>query len=182
MAGVEEEGDVGAGELRRVLDHGFAPVRGDDSQVYFGGGGVGYPIAVGVLHGAGVEGGDLVVVRIGGYERLSGEGARHFDHVSEVDAVFLQPSAIRREILPHGAHGQRVAAEQFQVVGDIAGAAAEFPPQIRHGEAYIEDVRLFGKDVVLEPVVEHHDGVVGEGTGDQGGHGRVAVTLRNASD
>ena len=65
---------------------------------------------------------------------------------------------------------QRLAAQQLQVVGDVAGAAAEFAAHVRHQEGHVQDVDLFRQDVVLEVVVEHHDGVVGHGAADQSVH------------
>jgi hypothetical protein len=45
-------------------------------------------------------------------------------------------------IIAHRRHDQRLAAKQFQVVRDIAGAAAELAPQVRHQERHIQDVQL----------------------------------------
>src|SRR5690606_41534992 len=49
----------------------------------------------------------------------------------------------------------------------------------RDQEGDVQDVHLVRQDVVLELVREHHDGVVGEGTTDQGGH-RLGTRARAA--
>ena len=79
---------------------------------------------------------------------------------------------IGRVIVADGRHDQRLAAEHLQVVGDVAGTAAEFAPHVGHQEGDVEDVDLVGQDVVAEAVVEHHDGVVGDRAADQCAHGR----------
>jgi hypothetical protein len=118
-----------------------------------------------------MEGGDLVVVVVGGDEGLRGEQLFDHLHVRQVDAQGLEMLAVRAEVLAHRAHRQGPAAQQVQVVGDVAGAAAELAAHPRDQERHIQDVHLVGQDVVLELVREHHDGVVGEGTTDQCGHG-----------
>ena len=102
-------GNAGFGELRRVLEHRVAAVRCDDSEVDVGG--LVYFVLMGMLHRAGMEGGDLVVVGVRGHECLGGEGARNFDNVSEVDAVFFEPRAVGRKIFAHGSHRNRVASQ-----------------------------------------------------------------------
>src|SRR3546814_17969977 len=93
------------------------------------------------------------------------------DWSSDVCSSDLQPLevfAIRREILADGGLRDRVAAEQLEVVGDVARAAAELAPHPRHQERDVEDVPLVREDVVLELVGEPHAGVVGQGATDQG--------------
>jgi len=117
-----------------------------------------------------VEGGDLVVVVVGGDERLRGEQlVDHLDAV-EADALLAEPFAVRAEVRAHRGHRDGVAAEQLEVVGDVAGAATELAAHPRHQEGHVEDVHLVRQDVVLELVGEHHDGVVSQGTTDQGSH------------
>ncbi len=82
-------------------------------------------------------------------------------------AEVLQALRVGREVVAHRRHDQRMAAQQLQVVGDVARAAAVFAAHLRHQEGDVEDVDLFGQDVVLELVLEHHDGVVGHRTADQ---------------
>ena len=80
----------------------------------------------------------------------------------------LEVVAVGPEILADRRHRDRVAAQQLQVVGDVAGAAAELAAHARHQERHVQDVHLVRQDVVLELVLEHHDGVVGQGAADQG--------------
>ena len=118
----------------------------------------------------GMEGGDLVVVEVGGDERLRGELAR--------DALELraaQPERCNRARYgsmssPTVAMTHRILAQQLQVVGDVAGGAAVLAPHLRREEAYVEDVQLVGEQVVAEAVREHHDGVVGDRAGDEDFH------------
>ena len=50
--------------------------------------------------------------------------------------------AVRPEILADGRHRQRIGAEQLEVVGDVAGAAAELAAHARHQERHVQDVDL----------------------------------------
>ena len=61
-------------------------------------------------------------------------------------------------------HDERIAAEQLQVVGDVAGAAAENALDVGNQETDVQDVDLVRQDAVLEAVFEDHDVVVGDGT------------------
>ncbi len=124
-------------------------------------------VQVRMRHCARVEGGDLVVVEVGGDERLRGVAAADMPHVAAVDAERVEPRHVRLRIVAHGGHRQRRAAQQLQVVGDVAGAAAELAPQFGHQEGHVQDVHLVGQDVVLEAPVEHHDRVVGDRAADQ---------------
>ena len=83
--------------------------------------------------------------------------------------------AVGAEVLADGGHRDRIAAEQLEVVGDVAGAAAELAAHARHQERHVQDVHLVRQDVVLELVREHHDGVVGQGTADQCRHGQKSL-------
>ena len=79
----------------------------------------------------------------------------------------LHPLAVRAEVLAARSPSDRLAAQQLEVVGDVAGAAAELAAHARHQERHVQDVHLVRQDVVLELVREHHDGVVGERSADQ---------------
>ena len=54
-----------------MLDHAIAAIGGDDPEGDLAG--IVDVVLVAVLHGARVEGGDLVVIQIGGDEGLGGE-------------------------------------------------------------------------------------------------------------
>jgi hypothetical protein len=114
-----------------------------------------------------MESGDLVVVKIGGNESLRGEAARDFPDMTGIQPELLESVHVGRTVVADGGHDQRFTAQQFQVVGNVAGAAAEFSPHVRHQKGDIEDVDLLGQDVILEAVAEYHDGVVGHRTADK---------------
>ena len=163
------------GEFRRVLQHRFAAVGADDAEFHVRH--VAHVVLIRAHHRAGMERGDLVVVEIGGDERLRGvQVVDHLD-VRQVDAATFEVLAVRREILSDRAHRQRFAAEQFQVVADVARTAAEFLAHARHEERHVQHVHLVGQDVVLELILEHHDGVVGERTADQSRHRRFPALI-----
>ena len=62
----------------------------------------------------------------------------------------------------------RLAAERRQVVGDVAGAAAELAAQRRHQERDVQQVHLVGQDLVGEAPAEIRDAVEGERSTDEG--------------
>ena len=120
-----------------------------------------------MVHRPGVEGGDLVVVEIGGDERLGGELAGDLLEQLGADAKLGEALEVRLNVLAHARHHQRLLAQQLQVVGDVARGAAVFAPHLRRQEADVEDVQLVGQQVVPEAVREHHDGVVRDRAGDE---------------
>ncbi len=74
-----------------------------------------------------MKGRDLVVVEVGGDEGLGGERLLDLLDKAATDLVGIHPLGIRLEILTHGGHRQPESRFQhIQVVGNIAGAAAEF--------------------------------------------------------
>ena len=102
-------------------------------------------------------------------EIIEKRGLKQVTDTGAISAVLDEMLAVGAEVLAHGGHRDRVAAQQLEVVGDVAGAAAEFAAHARHQEGHVQDVDLVRQDVVLELVLEHHDGVVGQGAADQGG-------------
>ena len=68
--------------------------------------------------------------------------------------MFLEPGTVRAEIAADGGHRNGIAAEQLEVVGNVAGAAAELATHARHQEGHVQDVHLVRQDVVLELVRE----------------------------
>src|SRR5262249_52847152 len=66
-----------------------------------------------------------------------------------------------------GRHRQAGVAEQAQAVSDVAGTPAELAPHLRHEKRHVQHVNLVRQDVVLEPVAEHEDRVVGHRSADQ---------------
>ena len=168
LAWIEHEWNTRFAELPRVLDHALVTVGADDADADPGH--IAHMVVMAAHHRARVEGGDLVVVQIGGDEGLRREQFRDFPDVVQRDVELFEIRAIGAEVLPDGRHRNRMAAQQFQVVGDVARAAAELTAHARHQEGHVQDVHLVRQDVVLELVLEHHDGVVGERTADQCRH------------
>ncbi len=168
LSRVEHEPDLGGGKLRRVLHHSIAAVRRDDTDRH--GAGVLHAIQVRAAHRPGMKRPDLVVVEVGRHETLRGVLA--VDHLDVIggNARLAHPLGIRRKIPSDRSHRIARVAQQPQVVGDVAGAPAEFPPQLRHQERDVQHVDLVGQDVLLEASLEHHDGVVGDRAADQGFH------------
>ena len=117
-----------------------------------------------------MEGRDLVVVHVGGDEGLRRVMAFQRHDMRPVDAIEIQPFGIGGEVHAHGTHRHRLSTEQLQVVGDISGTATELAPHLGHMEGNIKDMHLVRQDMVLEPVLEDHDGVIGKGTADQCSH------------
>ena len=152
-----------------MAHHGIAPVGRNDGDLQVGS--AGHLHLAGLLHGTRVERGDLVVVRV-----------RDDDGLGRV--VILDPGDQRRvhppgadsfqvvaPVVANGGHDHGVAAQFAQVVGNVARAAAELPAQFGHEEGHVQDVQLFGQDLLAETSGKGRDGVKGEGAADQGGHG-----------
>jgi DNA-binding protein YbaB len=181
LARIEDEGNALLGEFARVLQHAFAAVRRDDAEGdAFD---VLHVVFVRIEHRARMEGGDLVVVHVRGDEALRREQVVVDEHVVEADAAALQMLAIRAEILADRAERDRIVAEQLQVVGDVARAAAELAAHARHEERHVEDVHLVREDVVPELVREDHDRVVGKPqiSADIGNFRRVSRSAASAA-
>src|SRR5713101_7474191 len=168
LARVEHERNAQLCELARVLQHALAPVGRNDREVrvelrrYF--------VQMRIIHRSGMEGRDLVVVQVGGDERLGGERIGHLSHAILLDAELLEPLEVQQGVVADGGHRQWIGAEKLQVVGYIAGATAELPPQLGNEEGHIQDVDLFGQDVLPETAAEYHDVVVRDRAADQDAH------------
>ena len=165
---IEQEGDAGIKAFARMLEHAFAAVGRDDRQAHVLG--VQHAVGVRMVHRARMECRDLVVVQVGGDEGLGGKAAGDGLDVGGGKAVAVQPLGVVGEVLADRCHDQRIAAEQLQVVGNVAGGAAEFAAHFRYQESDVENVDFFGQDMVLEPVLEQHDVVIGQRTADQDMH------------
>ena len=143
-----------------MLQHRLATVWRHDPKRRFGN--IGHIVLVAAHHRAGMERCDLVVIKIGGDEGLCCIQIIDLLDVIHVHAASTEMLAVRSEILAYRCHRQRIGTEQFEVVGDIAGAAAKFATHPRHQERDVQDMHLVRQDVVLELVRKHHDGVVSE--------------------
>ena len=152
--------NAGGLELGRMIEHGLLAVRRNDAKsdrVV-----PGYLVAMVLVHCAGVEGGDLVVVQIGGDIGLGGELILHAQHEALADSELVEPVGVAVEVGTDGGHRQRVGTEPLQAISDVAGAAAEVAAHLRHQEGYVEHMGLVRQDVILEPVRKDHDGVVSQ--------------------
>ena len=167
--GSKMNGTPRAGEFVDVLQHRLAAIRRDDAE-----GDAGHVAHVVLVRTAIIAPGWKAVIWLLSRSVVMKHcGVNWFSnhaHAVEADPAFLEVLAIGREILADRGHRDRIAAEQLEVVGDVAGAAAELATHSRHQERHVQDVHLVGQDVVLELVLEHHDGVVGERTADQCRH------------
>src|SRR6266852_1665191 len=124
-----------------------------------------------VIHRPGMKGSDLLVVEVGGNKGLCGESTGYLAHEIQLDAEPFEPLEIQQGIVSHRSHDQRVGTQELQVVGYVAGAAAELAPQLGNEERHVQYVDLFGQDVLPETAVEHHDVVVRDRAADQSAHG-----------
>ena len=127
LAGIEDERHAGVGELARMVEHGAASVGRDDRDADVGArrhGGLVRP-----LHRAGMERRDLVVVEVGDDEGLRREGLGDLADVLGGRSPRAQPRQVVAAVGADGGDDDRLAAERGEVVGDVAGAAAELAPQ-----------------------------------------------------
>ena len=116
---------------------------------------------MGFIHGAGVERGYLVVVHVSRYIRLCRVLMPQFGNVAATDAMLVHPPGVGFEVLTGGTHGQRVTAQHFQAKRNISGTTPEFAAHVRYQETHIQYMDLVRKNMVLESIFKHHDGVVG---------------------
>ncbi len=86
------------------------------------------------------------------------------------DAPGAQALDVAEAVAADRGHHHRLAAEGGEVVGDVAGAAAEFAAQPGHQERDVQDVQLLRQDLVGEPAGKGGDAVERERSADQGGH------------
>jgi len=89
-------------------------------------------------------------------------GSRH--------APAIEPFGVRRKVVADGGHDESGAAEHGQVIGDISGTAAEVAAQRGRQERDVQHVDALSEDMVAEPALEHHHGVVGHRAADQSRH------------
>ena len=139
-----------------------------ENESQFGAGIAGQPAPMRMVHGAGVKGGDLVVVQVRDEVGLRRELIGKFADQGHIQAQLLHPQTIRGKVAAGAGKHQRFVAQQREVVGDVAGASAELAPEIGNVEGYVEDMYLVGQDVFAESPAEQHDVVIGERAADDG--------------
>jgi hypothetical protein len=93
-----------------------------------------------------MEGGDLVVVHVRGNEGLGGVTAGDQANMAAVDAEMVESLHVETAVVADRGHDGGLAAEQLQVVGDVARATPVFPPHV--GDEENGDVNLLRQDVV----------------------------------
>lgn len=121
-----------------MLDHGVAPVGRDDADdCTFA---AVDDVDMCFRHGTGVEGRDLVVVLVGHDHGLRGVAVVQLLHKARINVQRLQACQIGCAVLAHGRHGQRLAAQQLEAVGDIASTTTKIAAQRRHKKGHIQNV------------------------------------------
>ncbi len=151
-----------------MVDHGRAAVWRDDGEIDPGVQWHGQLVRP--AHGAGVEGGDLVVVAVGDDVRLRGKTVGQLPDVSAGNVQRIKAVEIALAVRAQGAEDERVTPQQRQAVGDIARAPAKLAPHGGHQKADVQNMHFVGQDVLGKAAVEGGDGVEGERTADEGGH------------
>ncbi len=170
LARIEHERHPGPGEFFHVLHHPVEAVGADDRELDARR--VARVVQVRLHHRARVERRDLVVVEIGRDHRLRRISLGQHANVIAAQAELLEPVEIRLRVeRAYRPHDARIAAEQVQRVRDVARAAAEFAAHRRHQEAQVDEVHLVGQDVLAEPPLESHDGIVGDRAANQRSQG-----------
>ena len=81
---------------------------------------------------------DLITVCVSGDEGLSGVSIVDCSNAATADTQPVEPFNIGFAVLTDGGHDQRIAIEQFEVVGDIAGAATKLAPDAGHQKGDID--------------------------------------------
>src|SRR3569623_1037193 len=151
-----------------MLQHTVPAIWGDDGEFYRSG--ICNGIVVRKRHCAGMKSRNLVAVTVGCDESLCRVGVRHSLHTAARNAQSEQSFKVRRTVLPDGCHDQGIAVEEFEIVGDVSGAAAEFTSNGRHQEGAFDFMQLVSKQRLGKSSAEGHDGVKGKGAADQRSH------------
>ena len=159
-------------QLLCVHHHRVAAVRGDDGQADVAALG-GHRREMRLSHGPGVEGGDLVVGLIGDDDGLRGVVVVDAAHAAQVQPQALQPRPVILPVRSQGGHDDRLTAQGFVGVGDVARTPTVLAPQGGHQEGHVQDVHLFRQDLLCKAPLEVGDGVKGQGSADQGRHGEA---------
>jgi hypothetical protein len=123
--------------------------------------------ALRMVHGARVEGRDLIGVEVGRDEGLGAVFPFDDRQVLRGDAGLRHPIAIGLEVRTDSPHGIAGFAQQLEVVGDIARTAAKLAPHLRDEKGHVQHVELVREDVLPETVRKHHDGVVCDRSADE---------------
>ena len=143
-----------------MRQHAFTPIRGHDPQRN---GLIGTNrILMRMIHGARVEGRDLIVIEIGGDVGLRRIGIRDLEDIALVDPTPFEPTAVGREILAHRPQRPALPTQEAQIVGNVPGTSAELTAHLWNQKRHVEHVHLVGKNVFPEALGKDHDGIEGK--------------------
>ena len=121
-------------------------------------------------HRAGVEGGDLRHVVVGGADEPRSVPGLGDVHGLAVHAVALEPAAVVGEVLTDRSHEDRALPEVGHAEGDVGGDAAAADLQVLGQEGERDLVELLDDEGVGEAALEGHQVVGGNGSGDGNAH------------
>jgi hypothetical protein len=128
---------------------------------------IGNMIQVGLIHRSRMKSGDLVIVKVGDDVGLRGKCPGDGAHGVGRDAEGGQALDVGAAVVAHRRHHHRVAAQAFQVIGDVAGAAAPLAAHFGDLKRHRQHVRLLRQDMARETIGKHRDGVDRQRTADQ---------------
>jgi hypothetical protein len=111
--------------------------------------------------------GDLIIVCVGGDEGLCCIGIVEAAYAACTDTLHFQAFKIGRAILSDSGHDQWIAAEQFQVVSDIARTPTILASYAGHQKRDIDLVELISQQGFGKASVKGHDGVKRKRTANQ---------------
>ena len=123
--------------------------------------GLHHTVLVRKAHGAGVERGNLITVKIRSDEALRRVAPGNVSNMRPGQPQAIQPVEVGASIVADGGHDQRGIFQQTKVVGDISSTSAELAAQFWHQKCEIQDVNLMWQDVVAKAITKDHDRIVG---------------------
>ncbi len=157
LARIEDQRDAQRHAVGSVLQHAVTAIGSNDRQ--FDRTGIGHFIFVRVGHRAWMEGGDLVVVGVGGNETLCSVDRFDGAHGFARNTLPIQSLEIVAAIVADRGHDLRITAQQLQIVGDITGATAKVAAHGWHQERDADLVQLIRQQRIRETSRELHDDV-----------------------
>ena len=165
LARVKNKGHAGFRKLIRMLQHRLTAIRCDDSKRYpnVRSKHISHMQLIGTHHRPRVEGGDLVIVQIGGDKSLCSVAIVQLQHMCERDSERLEAGAIRREVGTHRSKWQWRATKHVQIIRNITRHATKVFAHFWHEKRHIQHMHFVRQNVILEVVLKHHQGVIGKG-------------------
>ena len=150
LGGVGGEGQSQLAALVGVSEHRVRIVGADDDQFRLAdiGDDVGQLDVSRLGHRAGIEGGDLRHVEIGGADEPGGVLGIGDEHGAAVDTGGFQPLAIVGEVDAGRAHQCRVATQDADRVGHVSGHAATVHDEVVDQKAQRDLLQVLGKELL----------------------------------